>query len=752
MARRQFYRFRIQAGPHFRPWHRGRQPSSQPKTELAEILSEERGTGSEKLKSESSPPEDATIANHEVESPLSPDSPRPERTRLFEVIAQSAGFAARQSVEMPEARGEAAPPKTSSPRPEDPSPDTPLPETPRKRGWSWSLLWLSVVLICSGTGAMALVWMTMLPPPPNCEQISPLAADAERLYCAQQAAESGELKSLVASIDLVKHWSPEHPLYNSAQTSLAEWSRGLLAIANQKITQNQLEAAVQIAQKIPPSSPLYTEAQAEISAWKQDWNRGEEIYRQAQAALKAQKWQDAWKHAQTMASLANEHWQQRATTLTQQIAVEKVARQQLQRAQDLAQTNIPEDLEQAIALLQKVTPKTYAQAEAATERANWSRALLKLATTQLQQQQWDAAIAIADKVPKGARVRAEAEDVIRLSRAYQAAALGKMPDKPLHEQLWSLVTALEVLRHIDPERPLYKTAQAQRERWEMQRQDLINLQFAQTLAHLGQVPALKLAIDQAKLVALGRPHRLQAQTWIAHWQKEIQRVEDQPYLAQAQQLAKVGTVSSFRQAIAVASQIAQGRALRIEAQTAIASWQRQIQVVEDQPVLDEARTLANQGNLGKAIEVAGKIRSGRALYAEAQGAIGDWVAQIQIAEDRPILNDAYALASQGNLSQAINQASRIGYGRALSGEAQGAIANWAAERDAILAAREAEARQATAPSEPPAEPEPEPEPDNAAPTTASESTPEPADSAPVDSAAPVDSEEPAPPVDSVPAN
>src|SRR6476646_137237 len=115
MARRQFYRFRIQAGPQFRPWHRGRQPSSQPKTELAEILSEERGARSEKLKPESSPPEDATIASHEVESSLSPDSPRPDRTRLSEVLAQSAGFSARQSVEMPEAGGEAAAPEVASP-------------------------------------------------------------------------------------------------------------------------------------------------------------------------------------------------------------------------------------------------------------------------------------------------------------------------------------------------------------------------------------------------------------------------------------------------------------------------------------------------------------------------------------------------------------------------------------------------------------------------------------------------------------
>jgi hypothetical protein len=106
------------------------------------------------------------------------------------------------------------------------------------------------------------------------------------------------------------------------------------------------------------------------------------------------------------------------------------------------------------------------------------------------------------------------------------------------------------------------------------------------------------------------------------------------------------------------------------------------------------------------------------------------------------LNDAYALASQGNLSQAINVAAQIGYGRALSGEAQGAIANWTAERDAIIAAREAEARQAAAPN-PPAAAAPEPE---TAEPAVEEAAPEATNEEPSEAA------EPEPPTDSAPAN
>lgn len=643
MARRQFNRFRPSVTPSSRAWQRHRIPP-QP----GQVATPQQSA---------SPPETDLHADAIAAEPARSDYP----TDTSEATATAA----------------------------EPTPST----TSSQAGWRWSLVWLSVVLVCSSTGIVAALWMTMLPPPPNCQQVSPLAADAERLYCAQQAAASGKVDSLIAGINLVKQWGPEHPLYNSAQTSLEEWSRPLLSLAEQKVADSQLEAAIELVNKIPPSSPLYQEAQDAIAAWKQNWEKGEGIYAKAQAALKTQKWQEAWTQAQALSNLDNPHWQQKANPLRQQIASEKLAWEQLQRARTVAQDNFADALVEAIALARKVTPKTYAQTQANQEIQNWSRKLLTLAAAQLQAKEFDEAIAIAERVPKDAKALPEAEDLIRLSRAYQAADVAPTSSQPLHEQLWNLFTALEVARQISPDRPLYKVAKAQIARWEMQRQDLVQLQFAQTLASINQVPGLKLAIAQAATVAPGRPQRLQAQTLIAHWRKEIQRLEDRPYLNQAQAIAKANTVPSLKSAIAVASQIAQGRALRIDAQTAIASWRQQIQIIEDQPFLDQARSLASQGSLNQAIAAASKIRSGRALYDEAQAAINDWVVQQQIAEDQPIMNEAYGLADRGSLSRAIEVASQIGYGRALYGEAQGAINQWAAEREAIRSAQEAADRQ-----------------------------------------------------------
>jgi hypothetical protein len=160
----------------------------------------------------------------------------------------------------------------------------------------------------------------------------------------------------------------------------------------------------------------------------------------------------------------------------------------------------------------------------------------------------------------------------------------------------------------------------------------------------------------------------------------------------ARDLAKQETVEGLSSAIEQASYVALGRPLRIEAQTLIAEWRKRIEIIEDKPFLAEARTLAKEGKLNEAIAAANKIAKGRALYDEAQKEVDKWITEQQIAQDQPILNQAYNLAKQGNLTAAINTAYQIGYGRALYYEAQGAISQWSAERAAILAEQEA-ARQ-----------------------------------------------------------
>jgi uncharacterized protein (UPF0548 family) len=73
---------------------------------------------------------------------------------------------------------------------------------------------------------------------------------------------------------------------------------------------------------------------------------------------------------------------------------------------------------------------------------------------------------------------------------------------------------------------------------------------------------------------------------------------------------------------------------------------------------------------------------------------------MQIAEDQSLLDEARALADQGRLTRAISLASEIGYGRALYADAQSAIARWADQRDTIVRARRRDEPQLQEPYRP----------------------------------------------------
>lgn len=559
-----------------------------------------------------------------------------------------------------------------------------LAKTPPKKAsgtLKWSLVWLSIALILGGTGVVGGLLLTTLPPPPDCQQISPLASDGERLQCAQQAAGSGNLNALVGAIALVSGWTETHPLYPEAQRLMGEWSSSILAIAQQKINQGDLQAATAVVRKIPLNSPLYPEAQAKVADWQQDWRRGEKITREVNQAMKAQQWLTASQQAQALVGMNISYWRDsKLKEIMQQILEEKLAWQQLEEARDLAKSNTPNELQQAIAMVSKIKPKSYARSLAQAERNNWSRAMVKIAAERFKEQDFPGVLVVLQSIPADTSVYAEAQDWIRLARATAAAK---------DDSLVALIDATTEVRQIGSQSPLYKQALSQKAFWQSQLQDQIELQFANAIATIDQPVTLQLAIAQAQTIAPKQPKRILAQTYIASWRKAIHQIEDRAALAHAKLLADPGTIDSLKAAVAQASKIEGGRPLRTDAQTAIALWNREIETIEDQPILELARGLAVQGNFVAAIKAARQVKPQRALYSEAQAAVNEWVGQIQIAEDRPILEKAANLAAEGSLIAAMQTAYSISAGRPLYTEAQAAIARWQSQLNAIEAARSA---------------------------------------------------------------
>ncbi len=512
----------------------------------------------------------------------------------------------------------------------------------------------------------------------------------DRLYCAREAAQSGRLNDLVASIKLVEQWPTENPLYGEAQGLLADWSAVLLTTARQQIERGDFDGAIATTQYIPTKSPNYADVEAAVSTWKQQWQDGEAVYAKAEAALKVHNWDEAARQLSTLGQLQNRYWrQQRVDELAQQIILERQAWKMLTDARNLAKGNPLERLGSAIALAEKVNQQTFTWAEAKTNIEQWSTLLLNGGSEKRNAGDFDAAIALASQIPDISTLASEAKDLIEFSSAQKLARQSTSAWHPSLVHVLNLLEATKAARQVEPNGSLYAEAQANVQDWEQQLTDLIQLQYANIFAGIGHHSTLQMAVHQATQIEAGRSRRTQAQTLIAHWTQEIQRIEDRPIIARARQLAEPGTIPAFKTAIAEASKVQMGRALRNDAQTWVANWTNQIEIIEDTPTLEEARSLASQGSLSRAIDVAGRIGAERALYGEARSAIRRWRYEILVAQDSRTLDQARSLAAELSLTRAIDVASQIGAGRPLYSEAQGAIADWQAQRAQIWADQEA---------------------------------------------------------------
>lgn len=86
----------------------------------------------------------------------------------------------------------------------------------------WPSLWFILV---AGSGLFcgwALLWLTRIPPLPDCEQITPFHSARDMLYCARSQARTGDPNSLVQSVLLTVNWPKADASYDESQEILKE--------------------------------------------------------------------------------------------------------------------------------------------------------------------------------------------------------------------------------------------------------------------------------------------------------------------------------------------------------------------------------------------------------------------------------------------------------------------------------------------------------------------------------------------------
>jgi hypothetical protein len=585
------------------------------------------------------------------------------------------------------------------------------------KSWRWSIICTGFLGLFGGVGVVAYFWLAGLPPLPNCHEITPLSPDAQRLYCAQETARSGRLADLLAGMTLVKNWSPSHPLYHDAQQALAQWSRLVILIARDKMNQNDFKGAMSALNQIPSSSPIYEEAQKTAADWQQQWQSGEAIAAKAAAAIKQQDWRSAFDQVTELGYLEHDYWRlQQADSLAKQILMQKESYEALKQAKKLAQKLAPEQLGEAMQILQTVTPTSEAWTEAQQLLIDWSQTLMQIALRRWQGGDAAGAMQLAQQVPLDLKLPNPAADLVKLSHAAQLVEASQGDARTSWRQIWGLLEATTGMKQIQPDSPFYAEAQAKLDDWQAQLQDLNQLQFASLIAGLGHKPAFAFAIEQAQKIAPNRRRYAQAQALTAAWRGQVEQLEDLPYLRQAQKFASTNQIPDLQRAIAQAQVIPAQRSIWSDVQSQIVAWQRQIETIEDKPLLDKAQALAKVNQLDAAIDTAAEIRPNRALYDQAQTAIAIWkdkIRQAILAEDQAILDRARSFAGSGQLTDGIATAAQISPGRPLYLEAQAAIGAWLRERDGMAKSQSVQpslsAPSAPAPSatdSPPAAPTP----------------------------------------------
>lgn len=545
--------------------------------------------------------------------------------------------------------------RRSVPQPEGPSPSQELEPEPfslipdaylaipeviqhppkaKPQTWRWLLV---AVLSCFATSAAAIgafLWLVNLPPTTNCENTASITTERAELYCAQVAAESGELEDVIASLALVKAWGTGHFLYSEAQPLVERWAGIVLEAANQALLNGSLTDAEALVSHIPRESRTYEAGQALLGQWSAEWEAGAALVEKVETALRQKDWGTASAQVRALSELENPYWREdQVQTLSRRIRQEQQAQALLIDAVAMASPGGRDRLINALRLLNQVDTSTFAYEAAQTYIDRWSDLLLDQGLADWYALDLDQAVALGKAVATNPRRAKEAQELIWLSQSRKMARQSVGTWRASPDQLISLYQAMLLANRVPADSRFHPQAQSSVAAWRTHLDGMGQLQLAQLAGRVNQRESLALAISQAEKVPIGHPRRVQAQTLMAHWQQEIERIEDRPHLAKAHELAQDGSLDGLRAAVAEANQISLHRALRGEAQSWIYIWQNQVQTLEDQPILDRAQDLARQGQLSQAIVEASGITPKRALYNDAQAAIATWRSQI-MAQDQ----------------------------------------------------------------------------------------------------------------------
>jgi hypothetical protein len=453
------------------------------------------------------------------------------------------------------------------------------------------------------------------------------------------------VEGLLAAIALVEALPDDHPLRSQVNQQVEEWARDILNLAEKDYQAGNLQQAITKARQIPNNMAVAAIIEERIAKWQGTWTEGNDILSKLEENLRASNWNQSFRLAVDLLNLNNEYWA--TVKYNEALAKITVAREdssKLDNAFNLFARGGLDNWLKVIEEARKIQASSYAYQEAEKLIGKTEDKLKEYAERLIERKQWQALRDLANQTPKDLKIKEDVTDWSLLSAAALDAEAGTV------EGLEAGILGLE---QIDASRPLHQTALAMRERWQLQVQDLRILSEARDLAQAGTIEQYSAAIAKAGEVPRNNPLWSQAQQEIGSWNRQIQVIEDRPILERAREIAIPGDINSLSSAIIQARAIGKNRALYRDAQREIRDWQARIERMEDQPILDQAQALANLKDYSTAIETANQIPPGRTLSSEASQNIRRWRRELRARQNLQQANQLAATGSAEGLTRAI---------------------------------------------------------------------------------------------------
>ena len=512
--------------------------------------------------------------------------------------------------------------------------------------FTWKVWAALFVVVFGGVGFLATWQLFNMQKSPNCPKIFwPIASASLRLYCAQLSADSRTVAGLLEAIALVEALPEDHTLRSQVNQQVEEWARDILNLAEKDYQAGNLEQAIAKARQIPNNMAVAAIIEERIAKWQGTWTEGNDIVSKLEENLRASNWNQSFRLAVDLLNLNNEYWA--TVKYNEALAKITVAREdssKLDNAFNLFARGGLDNWFKVIEEARKIQASSYAYQEAQKLIGKTEDKLKEYAERLIERKQWQALRDLANESPKDLKMKADVTDWSVLSEAALDAETGTVD---------GLEAGILGLEKIDPSRPLHQTALAMRERWQLQVQDVKILSEARDLAQAGTIEQYSAAIAKAGEVPPNNPLWSQAQQEIGSWNRQIQVIEDRPILERAQEIALPGDINSLSSAIIQARAIGKNRALYRDAQREIRGWQVRIERMEDQPILDQAQALANLEDYSTAIETANQIPPGRALSSEASQNIRRWRRELRARQNLQQANQLAATGTPEGLTRAI---------------------------------------------------------------------------------------------------